>query len=337
MAISASIHPEFYTVFSPEKIAEIVNYLDTEKEIPFKFCYQGNMVKEWEDFNEAQEKARLSSAKTDDKFLKNICIHLFQAETPCDRWNIIDIGAGNPGLVKKLVGTFLDSNILNSYIALDISQGILDMSRTQLTEWFPQLNWQGYLWDFERKTIPESVAERRSDRPSEKIENLYLYIGGTFCNVKDRLGVLKNIGARMLPSEWLCISFGVDYIGSKNKEFDFKTHISSAACRYIIKLLGIDPKDVEILGYFDEEWGGYKTGIVFNEDYEFKFNLQEGEKIVYLNRGDRVTVYRFFSYAIESDTSCPAIFEDFRKAGLEIISYRIEALLSRVMIVCQLL
>ncbi|MEM9544073.1 MAG: hypothetical protein AAGA60_31890, partial [Cyanobacteria bacterium P01_E01_bin.42] len=120
------------------------------------------------------------------------------------------------------------------------------------------------------------------------------------------------------------------------KEFDFETHISSAACRYIIKLLGIDPNDVEILGYFDKEWGGYKTEIVFKEDYDFEFNLQEDRKIVRVNQSDRVTVYRFFSYAIESDTSCPAIFEDFHKAGLEIISYRIEALLSRVMIVCQL-
>ena len=336
MAIAASIHPEFYSIFSPEEIAEIAKSLDTEKEIPFKFCYQGNMVKEWEDFNESQAKARLSSAKTDDKFLKNICIHLFQTETPCDRWNIVDIGAANPSLVKKLVGTFLDSDVLNAYIALDISQGILDLSRTQLTDWFPDLNWQGYLWDFERESIPESVAERRSDRVGEKIENLYLYIGGTFCNVKDRVGVLKNIAAKMLPSEWLCVSFGVDYVGTTHKEFEVETHISAAACRYIIKLLGINPNDAQIVGYFDEDWGGYKTGILLNEDYCFAFNLNCDRKIVELNRGDRITVYRFFSYNIESDTSCPAIFEDFQKAGLEILSYRIEALLSRVMIVCQL-
>ncbi|WP_204102416.1 MULTISPECIES: L-histidine N(alpha)-methyltransferase [Spirulina sp. CCY15215] len=337
MAIAASIQPEFYSVFSPDKIEEIVHYLDTEKEIPFKFFYQGNMVKEWEEFNEAQEKARLSSAKTDDKFLKNVCIHLFQAESDCDRWNIVDIGAANPLLVKKLVGTFLDSDILNSYIALDISQGILDLSHSQLTEWFPNLNWQGHLWDFEKEIIPTIVAEKRQARTSEQINNLYLYIGGTFCNVKDRINVLKNIAERMLPSEWLCVSFGVDFIGAKNKEFEVETHISAAACRYVIELLGIDPNDVQIVGYFDEKWGGYKTDILFQQDYCFEFKLKNSQKIVQFNQGDRINIYRFFSYAIESDTSCPAIFEDFQKAGLEIISYRIEALLSRVMIVCQLI
>ncbi|MGK7927126.1 MAG: L-histidine N(alpha)-methyltransferase [Spirulina sp.] len=335
MAIAASINPQFYSIFSPESIEEIMSSLESEKEIPFKFCYQGNMIEEWEKFNESQEKAKLSTAKTDDKFLKNVCLHLLQAESHCDRWNIVDIGAGNPGLVKKLVGSFLELDILNAYMALDISPEILDLSQSQLTEWFPNLNWQGYLWDFEKEKIPEIVTEKRRDRDSEKIDNLYLYIGGTFCNVRDRVGVLKNIAARMLPSEWLCVSFGVDYTSGNDKEFDFENHISAAACRYIIKLLGIDPKDVQILGYFDEDWGGYKTGILFKEDYHLEFNLKNGKKTVQIDRGDRITVYRFFSYAIESDTSCPAIFEDFHQAGLEIISYRIEVLLSRVMIVCQ--
>lgn len=335
MAIATSVKPQFYELFSAAQAQEIFESLSRDRIVPFKFFYQGNLVKDWQALNDKQAEANISSAKVDDTFLKRICITLLQSEATCDRWNIIDIGAANPQLVKRFVGSFLGNDCLNAYIALDISPDILEMSRQDLTTWFPTLNWQGVQWDFERTPIPDSVAAQRQST-TETIENLYLYIGSTFCNVVDRLVVLRNITAGMQPQEYLYITFGVDFKTADRQKLDVEHHISKAASLTLLDWLDIPMEDVELLGYFDADWGGYKTDILLKADYDVAFQIGSETKIVNLKKGDQINVYRFFAYMIESDTSAPQIFADFQTVGLEILSYRIEPLLSRVMLVCRL-
>ncbi|WP_072620144.1 L-histidine N(alpha)-methyltransferase [Spirulina major] len=333
MAIATQINPEFYRVFSPAQVREIIAHLKRDRAIPFKFFYQGKLVEAWEALNVQQDQAPISSAKTDEAFLKRVCIHLFQTETGCDRWNLIDIGAGNPQLVRKLVGTFLENHCLNTYVALDISPDLLTLSETTLTTWFPTLPWRGQQWDFERDPMPEAIASYR--QTPQAASNLYLYLGGTFCNVGDRIAVLKNIAAGMEPGEWLCISFSVDFRDAGPREFDPTHHISHQASQFILNSFGIHPDHAEIVGYFDPDWSGYKTDIRLQADYQLRVDYPDGEQdAIAFQAGDAINIYRFFSYGIEPDTSAPQILADFQTAGLEILSYRIEALLSRAMIVC---
>ncbi|MGB0562525.1 MAG: L-histidine N(alpha)-methyltransferase [Spirulinaceae cyanobacterium] len=344
MAIAAAVHPEFYDLFSTAQVQEIIQSLRCDRTVPFKFFYQGNLVPHWQALNAQQAEANISSAKADDNFLKRICIQLLQSERRCDRWNIIDIGAANPQLVKKFVGTFLENDLLNAYIALDISPDILELSQQDLTNWFPTLNWQGVQWDFEQSAMPGAIiseqampqqANHRDASETEAIENLYLYIGSTFCNVIDRLTVLRNIAAGLHEDEYLYVSFGVDFKGSKPQDFVVDDHISKPAALTLLQWLGISAKDAEILGYFDAEWGGYKTDIRLQADYDIAFETPTQTEVVSLKADEQINLYRFFAYHIEADTSAPQIFADFRAAGLDIVSYRIEPLLSRVMLVCK--
>ncbi|MEM8640440.1 MAG: L-histidine N(alpha)-methyltransferase [Cyanobacteria bacterium P01_G01_bin.54] len=346
MAIATVVTPELYKLFSTAQVQDMIRSLRCDRIVPFKYFYQGNLIPHWQALNTKQAEAQISSAKADDNFLKRVCIRLLQSERSCDRWNIIDIGAGNPQLVKKFVGTFLENNLLNAYIALDISPDILEMSRQDLTGWLPNLNWQGVQWDFEQSSMPEQVMSQRAsktaaseteNRETETIENLYLYIGSTFCNVIDRLAVLRNIAAGLKADEYLYVSFSVDFAAAKPQNFEVDEHISKPAALTLLGWLGIKAEDTEILGYFDPEWGGYKTDIQLRADYDVAFKVHGQTEIVSLKAGERINIYRFFSYRIEADTSAPQIFADFQAAGLEIISYRIEPLLSRVMLVCRLL
>jgi hypothetical protein len=333
MAIATTINPEFYQVFSPAQVREMMAHLKRDRAIPFKFFYQGKLVEAWNALNVQQDNAPISSAKTDEAFLKRVCIHLFQTETGCDRWNLIDIGAGNPQLVRKLVGTLLENHCLNAYVALDISPDLLALSETTLTPWFPALHWHGHLWDFERDPMPLALGDYR--HTPQAAANLYLYLGGTFCNVGDRITVLRHIAAGMEPGEWLCISFSVDFRDTGPREFDPTHHISHQASQFILDSFGIHPDHAEIVGYFDPDWPGYKTDIRLHADYQIQVDDHDGEQeAIALQAGDAINIYRFFSYTIEADTSAPQIHADFTAAGLEILSYRIEALLSRAMIVC---
>ncbi|NEO84674.1 MAG: L-histidine N(alpha)-methyltransferase [Spirulina sp. SIO3F2] len=336
MAIATTVKPKFYELFSTAQVREIFQFLQHDRIIPFKFFYQGDLIKSWQALNEEQAKAPISSAKVDDNFLRRICIKLLQSEATCDRWNIVDIGAANPQLVKRFVGSFLENNRLNAYLALDISPDILEMSQQDLTTWFPALNWQGIQWDFEQTPLPNAVAVQRQNE-TQTVENMYLYTGDTFCNVIDRLAVLQNVAAGMQPQEYLYITFGVEFKVSTRQDMDIKTHISKSASLELLDWLDINLNDADILGYFDEEWGGYKTDILIKADYDITFRIQDKTEIISLKQGEQINIYRFFAYTIEPDNSAPQIFADFQQAGLEILSYRIEPILSRVMLVCRLL
>ncbi|MEH2080052.1 MAG: hypothetical protein V7K89_08565 [Nostoc sp.] len=70
-----------------------------------------------------------------------------------EKVNIIDVGVGNYYPVKKFIGKFNKLGKVNKYIALDISEQLLHVSKSNFIKWFPLVEFINLIIDIESKVV----------------------------------------------------------------------------------------------------------------------------------------------------------------------------------------
>ncbi|BAZ51050.1 hypothetical protein NIES4103_36730 [Nostoc sp. NIES-4103] len=329
---TAKPSPEFYSIFSEEELLGIIQALELNREIPLKYSYKGRGATIWDTFylkNIIPKWYRPSSVEID--LLKQNFAYINGNFQGCRKLNIIDVGSGNSYPVKEFMKNLIKMERLNQYIALDISEELLTVSRKNFQRWFPLIEYSSYIIDIENSCIPQIFLKNQDDYETLDTANLFLHLGVTIGNHRNRTQVFKNFIDSMGKNDFLVFT---NEIGS-NSQWD---GIARGGCKYhaeeiyqwIKSQIGIRAEDCELVRKYDLATDSIIANIKLLQNYTLNFKFLEIDKNIDLSKGEEITIWRHHKFEI------PELLQEIEQAGLQLVHYSTNKYSSHIMVVCKL-
>lgn len=323
---------EFYSIFSQEEVLGIIQALELYREIPLKYSYKGKGASIWDSFylkSIIPKWYRPSSVEID--LLKQNFAYINGNLQKCKKLNIIDVGAGNSYPVKQFIKNLLKMGRVNQYIALDISEELLKVSRNNFQRWFPLIEFHSYTIDIENNSIPQILSKNQVQLETLDTANLILHLGVTIGNHKNRTQVFNNFKNSMGKNDFLVFT---NEIGS-NSQWD---GIARGGCRYhaeqiyewIKNQFGVKAEDCELVRKYDLKTDSITANIKFRHSYTFKFNYIKINQSLQISEGEEITIWRHHKFEI------PELMQEIEQAGLQLVHYSTNKYSSHIMVICQL-
>ncbi len=322
---------EFFSVFSEEEVLGIIHALEVRREIPLKYSYKGRGAKTWDNF-----------------YLKYIIPRWYRASNPeisllrenfeyingnlqdREKVTIVDVGAGNSYPVKEFTNKLNKLGRLDKYIALDISEELLNLSENNFRKWFPLIEFISYPIDIENSCLPEIPLNNQANIETDDIAKIILHLGVTMGNHQNRTGVLKNFRDSMEKNDLLVFT---NEIGSNSKwdgivRGGFKYHVEQVYA-WIKKNIGIRAEDCELVRKYDDKTDSIVANIKFRDNYAINFTVREIDKTIEISEGEEITIWRQHKYEI------PELMQEIERAGLQLVHYSTDKYLSNIMVICK--
>ena len=318
---------EFYKVFSEAEILGIIHALESRREIPRKYSYKGQGAKIWDSFYLkyiVPTWYRTSNVEID--LLKSNFAYLNGDYQQCDKVNIIDVGAGNAYPVKAFIGKLKKLGRIDKYIALDISDELLNVSSKNFKKWFPLIDYINYAIDIENNIIPESLVKNQR----ENTANIFLHLGVTIANHHDRHQVFQHFRDSMAKNDLLVFT---NEIGS-NSQWD---GIARGGCKYhadqvyrwITNNLGMKAEDCELVRKYDPAKDSIVANLKLQQNYTINFSYLGIDKSLEISAGEEITIWRHHKFEI------PTLIQEIEQAGLKLVNYSTNKYSSHLMVICE--
>ncbi|MFH7026642.1 MAG: L-histidine N(alpha)-methyltransferase [Heteroscytonema crispum UTEX LB 1556] len=332
-SISRTAKPssEFYSIFSQEEVLGIIHALEVKREIPLKYSYKGRGAKIWNDFYQkyiVPRWYRTSNLEID--LLKKNFAYINGNPQGCKKVNIIDVGSGNSYPVKEYIFRLNKIGKIKKYIALDISEELLNVSRENFQKWFPKIEFISDKIDIENSCIPQSLLKNKVQLETDDIANIILHLGVTISNHQNRNKVLKNFRDSMGKNDFLVFT---NEIGS-NSKWDgrvgggFKYHAEEIYAS-IKNKIGIKSEDCELVRKYDAQTDSIVANIKLRHNYTINFNLMGINKNVEIFKDEEITIWRHHKYEI------PELLQEIEQAGLQLVHYGTDKYSSHIMVICK--
>ncbi|MBH8562890.1 L-histidine N(alpha)-methyltransferase [Nostoc sp. CENA67] len=323
---------EFYSIFSEAEVLGIIKALEVNREIPLKYSYKGRGATIWDTFylkNIIPKWYRPSSVEID--LLKQNFTYINGNLQECQKLNIIDVGSGNSYPVKEFIKNLIQMERLNQYIALDISEELLKVSRKNFQKWFPFIEYKSYTIDIENSCIPQFFIKNQAKLETLDTANLFLHLGVTIGNHKNRTQVFKNFRDSMGKNDFLVFT---NEIGS-NSQWD---GIARGGCKYhaeqiyewIKSQIGISSEDCELVRKYDLATDSIIANIKLHHSYTLNFKSMKIDKSIHLSKGEEITIWRHHKFEL------PELLQEIEQAGLQLVHYSTNKYSSHIMVICKL-
>lgn len=322
---------EFYSIFSAEEVLGIIHALEVRREIPLKYSYKGRGAKIWNNFYQKYVIPRwYRTSNVEIELLKNNFEYINGEYQSCDKVTIVDVGAGNSYPVKAFIGRLNKLGKINKYIALDISEELLNLSRKNFRKWFPLIEYKSYTLDIENHCIPKNWLKNQPSIETDNTAKIFLHLGVTIGNHQNRNGVLKNFRNSMGKNDFLVFT---NEIGS-NSKWDGKVR---GGCKYhaeqvytwIKNKIGIRSQDCELVRKYDLETDSVVANMKFRQGYTINFNFMEIDKNIEIFESEEITIWRHHKYEI------PELLQEIEQAGLQLVHYTTNTYFSHIMVICK--
>lgn len=324
---TAKPNSDFYSIFSEIEVNEIIQVLEVSREIPLKYAYKGKGAKNWDNFYQkyiVPKWYRKSSLEID--LLRENFEYINGSPQKCKKVNIVDVGAGNSYPVKEFIFRLNSLGVINQYVAFDISQELLDLSKQNAHKWFPLLKYANYTIDIENACLPESLLTNQSD----DIAKIILHLGVTFANHQNRAKVLKNLRNSMVEKDLLVFTVET----GSNSQWDgkargaYKYHVEQIS-EWIKNKFGFKAEDCELVRKYDLETDSIVATLKLLHDYNISFNLAGIDKSIQISTGEEITIWRHHKYEM------PELIQELEQAGLQLVHYSTDKYQPLVMVICQ--
>lgn len=322
---------EFFSVFSEEEVLGIIQALEFRREIPLKYSYKGRGAKIWDNF-----------------YLKHIIPRWYRTSNPeitllrenfefinsnlknCEKITIVDVGAGNSYPVKEFLHKLNQLARINKYIALDISEELLNLSEKNFRKWFPLIDFISYTIDIENSCLSKVLSKNKATVETEETAKIILHLGVTMGNHQNRTGALKNFRDSMGKNDLLVFT---NEIGSNSKwngtvRGGFKYHVEQVYA-WIKNNIGIRSEDCELVRKYDDKTDSIVANIKFRHNYAINFSFMGIDKTIEISKGEEITIWRQHKYEI------PELMQEIERAGLQLVHYRTDKYLSNIMVICK--
>lgn len=306
--------PEFYTLFSRKQILDIISSITIHNELPRQYNYFSQGAANWNQFADRmwQEKTPNLLKCTVELLAANFSTidHLIVGY---NKVNIIDIGPGNALPVRGLLEHFVKKGILNRYIAIDISDAMLQIAKKNITEWFgEQIPFEGHVRDVTYERFDDLLVDDMLDKNADKTMNIVLFLGATPMNFQSPYDLLKVIYGSMGRNDILLYTDKPD-TEAERRYFDVNANPGASALSskysYVLSLLGIADSFYDVEMGFDYEKRIRYIRIRLKVSLIISFQFKSGKRDVHLEKGEAILVWRaWHQTALE-------IISEFEKTG----------------------
>lgn len=333
ISLPRNVHPsdEFYSIFSEEEVLEIIHALEVKREIPLKYSYKGKGATSWNNFYLKHIIPRwYRSSNLEIDLLRNNFSFINSLTQEVEQLNIIDVGSGNSYPVKEFISKLLKLGKINKYIAVDISEEMLAISRDNFTKWFPKTKFSSYSIDVENNSLNKLLVEHEANLETANTANVFLHLGVTISNHKNRSQALKNFRDSMGKNDLLIFTSE----SGSNAKWDgiarggFKYHVDRVYAG-IQEKIGIQAEDCELVRKYDVETDSKVANIKLNHKYSIEFDIKGINKKVEISEGEEITIWRHHAYEL------PELLQELSQAGLELAHLGTNKNKSHLLVICQ--
>ncbi|MEH2346874.1 MAG: L-histidine N(alpha)-methyltransferase [Nostoc sp.] len=332
-AISRTAKPssEFYSIFSEEEILGIINALEVKREIPLKYSYKGRGAKIWDDFYLKYVIPRwYRRANVEIDLLKDNFKYIDDNIKAGERVNIIDVGAGNSYPAKKFILGLNELGKVNKYVALDISEELLQVSRDNFKKWFPRVEFISSTIDIENSCVPKVLFQNQASLEIDNKAKIFLHLGVTIGNHQNRDEVFKNFRDSMEKNDLLVFTneIGSNSTWNGNVRGGCKYHVEEIY-GWVKNKIGIKSEDCELVRKYDLKTDSIVANMRFHHDYTINFSRMGIDKNIEISEGEEITIWRHHKYEI------PQLLQELERSGLELIQYSTDKYKSHIMVICK--
>lgn len=332
-AINCTANPssEFYSIFSQEEVLGIIHALEVRREIPLKYSYKGRGAKIWDDFYLKYiipTWYRSSNVEID---LLNENFKYFNDNIKHgEKVNIVDVGAGNSYPVKKFIQRLNKLGKVNKYIALDISEELLNLSKNNFKKWFPLLEFISSTIDIENSCVPKELFINEAVIGINNTAKIFFHLGVTIGNHQNRDEVLKNFRDSMGKNDFLVFT---NETGS-NSKWDGNVR---GGCKYHVEeiygwvksKIGIKSEDCELVRKYDLKTDSVVANMKLRHNYTINFCQMGIDKKIEIFEGEEITIWRHHKYEI------PKLLQELERSGLQLLHYSTDKYKSHIMVICK--
>jgi hypothetical protein len=288
--------PKFYDTFSKRQILDIISNLTIHREVPSQYNYIDGGAQNWHKWVD-------TLAQDIDSNYLNSTRELVRANMEAidklagenHKINIIDLGVGNAYPSRELVQHLLKRGVLNRYIAIDISQSMLDIAEKNIHSWFDgKVAYEGHVRDITFERFDDLLVDDRLAGGKAQVVNLVLLLGGTPVNFRNFNDAFKVAYGSMEDGDLLIFTGKPDtesarhYFGVHHKQTDGYPGIYS----FVLGLLGIERSmyDIEV-GYEERQRMRY-IRVRFKTAVTISFDFKDIKRSVHIEKGETVLLWR---------------------------------------------
>lgn len=286
----------FYDIYSKRQVLDIISNLSIHREIPLKYNYFDSGASNWDNWvNQLSEEAVPNMIHNTKELVNESLDSIDSLLAGHKKVNIIDVGVGNAMPVSDLVRHINDKGVLNRYIAVDISQAMLDIAERNLKDWFGKdFKYEGYVRDFSFERFDDLLVDDLINNEDGAVLNLVLLFGSTPLNFRNPDDGLRTIYGSMSENDLIIFTCKPDTENSRrffggalkgdHQSLDPYT-------RFSLDLLNIDESLYEVeTGFSEQKRMRYvrvrlKTAIVMEFEFESSVHrvaIEKGESILLL-------------------------------------------------------
>lgn len=306
-----NINIDTLKIFSTKQISELINALE-DKHIPLKFTYMNGGAEMWDEYiQESRKSGEHPTTKRTEQLLDSLYNNMDLINPENKKINFFDIGCGNFLPVQNYINTLNKKKMLNKYIAIDISQEMLEIAETQALKILRPDQIVKVQRDFEIENFSDYANPFRDNDTI----NIVAFIGSTIGNYTDQRTILTHLRESLIKDDLLIITNRLDTENAKTK---FNNILEKNERRlWIPAMLGIDTGEVQFHSIYDEKKDARVIAMKLDKDYSFTFTFPDSnaERKIYLYASDQIILWHHKMTSIED------IPMQFKRAGLEQILF----------------
>jgi uncharacterized SAM-dependent methyltransferase len=234
-----------------------------------------------------------------------------------DRINVIDIGVGDAEPVKNLLGHLLNKGVLNRYIAIDVSQSMLDVAKRNIEEWFGgRVEFEGYIRDIRNERFDDLLLPDALKADHERIANIVLFLGGTWSNFRAPSDCMKVIHGSLGEHD-LFIYTGKPDTEASRRYFNFNPKDEALVVppidRFVLEMLNIDQSLYHVEMGFNEQRKMRYIRVRLRTPLTIRFRAKNIERDVKIEKGETILVWRAWHWSTHE------IITNLEQAGLTLL------------------
>jgi hypothetical protein len=314
-----SVTSNFFKVFEKQAVADIILSIEKNSEIPHKYTYINGGAEIWKAYANRSFEEKIQNTVTNSSEMMNLSYDfVISRASKKTKFNIVDIGPGDVSPVKDFLVKLDKKKLINRYVAVDLSAGMLDIAEENIQTWFNgQLPFEKFVRDISRDSIRDILFFNPNNAEKDvEIINLILFIGSTIENQLDAYKTLLNLTDSLSVNDYLFLGQTIDSPKAK-VYFDFGSKMTSTIqklpqqAKWIPDHLGIIEDYYSVEMCFDEKSRTRKMDIIFNTDIELNLKFQDIDTELEFLKGQRLTVWRHKHHSFKEVINDLAVIRQF--------------------------
>lgn len=294
---------KFYETYKEGDIFDIVNSIEVNREIPLQYSYFGAGARIWEDYVSQQLYEKLPSipAASSDIFLLNK-EYIEYLMRPFERINLVCIGAEVFSTLRPVLTYLSEKKQIGRVILIDTSGAMLRIAQKHMEEWFSdKILLEVVERDMRYERFHDILIHETLREDVDQTLNIFLLAGSTIYNFQSPDETLKMIHHSLGRRDIFIHDIGLDSESRRSFSLNFGlSNYLSLRLEALLNLIGIDESLYEVEKFYDDESKKRIIRVRLNVSMTICFRFNDGMRLVHLNKGECITVFRYWHQSTES-------------------------------------